>query len=251
MHDKFIVNVKNVFAGYVPNKVILKNINLEVFPNDFIGIIGPNGGGKSTLLKVILGLLQPFKGEIAYNFDGTKTSGIGYLPQGNNVDKDFPIKVIDVVLSGLMGSRKLFNRYTIKDKEKALSLLKKAGLENYFNSSIGNLSGGQLQRVYLCRAIINDPKLLILDEPNTYVDKHFEAELYDLLGELNENMAILLVTHDIGTISSLVKTIACVNEELHYHKANKISSEILETYNCPIELIAHGNVPHRVLHNHQ
>ena len=107
-----------------------------------------------------------------------------------------------------------------------------------------------MQRVYLCRAIINNPEVLILDEPNNFVDKHFEAELYDLLQELNKKMALLLVSHDIGTISSFIKTIACVNEELHYHNTNKISEEILQTYHCPLELITHGHVPHRVLHNH-
>ncbi|TLX77809.1 metal ABC transporter ATP-binding protein [Labilibacter sediminis] len=245
-----LVSLKGVFAGYSPQKSVLRNIDFEVVPNDFIGIIGPNGGGKSTLLKVILGLLQPQKGSLHYKWGDNNLHHIGYLPQVNTIDKVFPIKVLDVVLSGLMGKKQFLSRYTHKDKNRAIELLDFVGLQNFATKPIGQLSGGQMQRVFLCRAIINNPALLILDEPNTYVDKHFEAELYELLNKLNEEMAILLVSHDIGTISSIVKTIACVNENLHYHKTNKISPELLKTYNCPIELITHGHVPHRVLHNH-
>ncbi|SMO60420.1 zinc transport system ATP-binding protein [Saccharicrinis carchari] len=246
-----IIKLSDVYAGYTPNKAVLKQVSLDVYPNDFIGIIGPNGGGKSTLLKVILGLLQPFSGTIEYynQQDYTKVN-LGYLPQLNNNDKSFPIKVIDVVLSGLMGKKGMIKSYTSSEKEQARQLLSFVKLDNYANSAIGALSGGQMQRVYLCRAIINSPKVLILDEPNNFVDKQFETELYDLLKELNKKMAILLVSHDVGIISAFIKTIACVNETLHYHKTNKISEEMLKTYHCPIELIAHGHVPHRVLHNH-
>ncbi len=244
-----LLQIKDLSAGYTPDKIILKNINFKVFENDFIGIIGPNGGGKSTLLKLILGLLKPVDGKILFNNSKSKRLKIGYLPQINSIDKDFPIKVIDVVLSGLMNGN-VFKRFSKNDKEKALDLLNKVGLKNFYNNPISKLSGGQMQRVYLCRAIINNPELLILDEPNTFVDKNFEKELYQHLKELNKEMAILLVTHDLGTISSVVKTIACVNEELHYHHTNKISAEILKTYKCPIELITHGHIPHRVLDNH-
>ncbi len=244
-----LIEIRNLSAGYTPNKIILKNINFNVYKNDFIGIIGPNGGGKSTLLKLILGLLKPINGKITFNNTTENKLKIGYLPQINSIDKDFPIKVLDVVLSGLM-NRNIFKHFSNSDKKKAINLLDKVGLKNFYNNPISKLSGGQMQRVYLCRAIINNPELLILDEPNTFVDKNFEQELYQHLKELNKKMAILLVTHDIGTISSVVKTIACVNEELHYHNTNKISAEILKTYKCPIELITHGHIPHRVLDNH-
>ncbi len=249
MDNTPIINIKNVSAGYTPDKTILKNIDLTVYKNDFIGIIGPNGGGKSTLLKIILGLLKPLNGEILYKNKTNNKVNIGYLPQINTIDKDFPIKVIDVVLSGLMNGN-AFKRFSKQEKQKAHNLITKMGLEEYYNNPISKLSGGQMQRVYLCRAIINNPELLILDEPNTFVDKNFEKELYNHLIELNQKMAILLVTHDIGTISSVVKTIACVNEKLHYHKSNIISEEVLKTYNCPFELITHGRIPHRVLDNH-
>ncbi len=250
MSDKPLLELSNIYAGYKKGKDVIKNINLKVFSNDFIGIIGPNGGGKSTLLKVILQIIDPSRGTVTRNINSSSNLKIGYLPQVNQIDNSFPITALEVVLSGYIGEKKYLGRYTKEEKEKAKQLLIKAGIQSKIHERIGNLSGGQKQRVFLCRALINDPEILILDEPNTYVDKHFETELYNYLKELNKKMAILLVTHDIGTISTMVKTIACVNEELHYHHTNKISEEILKTYNCPIELITHGHIPHRVLGKH-
>ena len=246
---KPLLRLTGITAGY-NDEEILKDVNLDVFANDFVGIIGPNGGGKTTLLKVILGLLPPKKGEVAFpNLpDGLKS--IGYLPQGNTVDPAFPISVMDVVLSGLMGQMKLWQRVSAGQKLAAHALLERTGLLSYASHPIGELSGGQKQRVFLCRAMIHQPRLLILDEPNTYVDKGFEGQLYELLQELNKEVAIMLVSHDVGTISSVVKTIACVNGGLHYHSSNKISNELLTYYNCPVELITHGTVPHRVLKTH-
>jgi len=242
---KPLISLENISAGYEKNTV-LNDINLTINPKDFIGIIGPNGGGKTTLLKVILDLIQPFKGRIT-KADQLK---IGYLPQVNTIDKRFPITVMDVIASGRFASCKWWQKQSKAQKVKVDELLRFIGLENENHTPIGELSGGQMQRVFLCRALVSNPNLLILDEPNTYVDKTFEANLYQLLSELNDKMAILLVSHDVGTISSMVKTIACVNSELHYHPSNKITNEILQSYNCPIELISHGQVPHRVLKHH-
>jgi zinc transport system ATP-binding protein len=129
------------------------------------------------------------------------------------------------------------------------------GITHLSGRNVGDLSGGQMQRVLLARAIVSDPGILILDEPNTFVDNSFEHDLYELLRILNQKMAILMVSHDVGTITSYVKTIACVNRNLHYHKSNIITQSQLEAYNCPIQLITHGNVPHTVLgdhiHNHK
>ncbi|TAJ10119.1 ABC transporter ATP-binding protein [Marinilabiliaceae bacterium JC017] len=241
-----ILKLENIEAGYERQRV-LHNVNLDVFANDFIGVIGPNGGGKTTLLKVMLGLLSPFSGKVT--FLDPKTV-IGYLPQVNSIDKQFPINVLDVILSGLGKRRKWWHPLPTSILKKAYALMELSGLSGMHNKAIGELSGGQMQRVFLCRAIINDPQLLILDEPNTFVDKNFEEDLYQILSELNERMAIVLVSHDIGTISSFVKTIACVNGNLHYHPANKITNEMLKSYNCPVEIISHGTIPHRVLKNH-
>ena len=244
---KKLLELKDLSAGYDKN-IVLENVSFEVFSGDFIGIIGPNGGGKTTLIKTILGLIKPASGEM--NMLISKTN-IGYLPQVNQIDKRFPISVIDVVRSGKANSA-LFSSFhkNAAEKEKAEALLAEMGISHIRNKAIGELSGGQMQRVFLCRALINAPELLILDEPSTYVDNNFEGELYLKLKELNEQMAILLISHDVGTISFFVKTIACVNRSVHHHPSNIISEEQLASYNCPLQIITHGNIPHTVLKQH-
>ena len=246
-----LIEVHNVTAGY-NSTVVLKNVNLTVSDKDFVGIIGPNGGGKTTLLKVILGLVKPFSGKIKYyNVNDNNKPNIGYLPQQFYADKKFPISVEEVVLSGLIRNQKFFIRYSKSDRKKVRDTLEQIGIPGLRLRSFDELSGGELQRVLLARAIISSPKLLLLDEPGTYVDQRFENELFTYLKELNENMAIVVVSHDAGIISSYVKTIACVNKELHYHPSNEINNELLKAYKCPIDLITHGRVPHRVLKEHK
>jgi len=246
-----IIELKDIVAGY-GDEVILKDVNFSVAEEDFIGVIGPNGGGKTTLVKVMLGLLKPMSGKVIVhqNGDASNRRMIGYLPQINRTDQKFPISVLDVVLSGLADSVKLFKRFSKQEISKAKTLLHQMGIDSLAKKNIGDLSGGQMQRVFLCRAIISDPKLLILDEPNTFVDNKFESDLYATLKALNERMAIIMVSHDVGTITYYIKTIACVNRELHYHQSNEISQEQLTAYNCPIQIIAHGDIPHTVLHQH-
>ncbi len=229
---------------------VLSNVSLSVYDLDFVGIIGPNGGGKTTLLKIILGLMKPVRGEIEFSID---RSEIGYLPQDSHIDDKFPITVMEVVDSGLAKGLAAGRRYKKISRNKIISILEKVGLEKLHSRPIGELSGGELQRTMLARAVVSSPRILILDEPDAHVDNRFEMELYGLLKQLNETMTILLVSHDIGTISPYIKTIACVNRDLHYHSSNEISREQLKVYNCPIELITHGTVPHRVIqeHNHQ
>lgn len=243
-----LIELKNITAGY-DNKIILNSVNMKIHENDFIGVIGPNGGGKTTLIKVILGIIKPSKGEII--FKNTKTRNlIGYLPQYNIFDKAFPISILEVVMSGLMSNKKLYQRYSKKDKSLAYQLLERVGLEQYSNYKISEISGGQMQRALLCRAVIANPRILILDEPVTYVDNIFEKEMYELLKEWNKQMSIIMVSHDIGIISSHVKTIACVNKTVYIHNSNIIDNGTLERYNCPIDIITHGRVPHRVLKDH-
>lgn len=246
---KKILELTDVSAGY-DQELVLTHVNFSVYEHDFIGIIGPNGGGKTTLVKLILKMIKPAAGKIEY-FNSDKPVQIGYLPQVSSTDRDFPISVLEVVLSGLM-SVKGSRHYTDADKKAALRVLEMLGIADLAKRSIGKLSGGQLQRVYLGRAIVAQPELLILDEPNTFVDNQFERDLYELLKVLNNDMAILMVSHDVGTISSYIKTIACVNRNLHYHPSNIITQSQLNAYNCPIQLITHGHVPHTVLgiHHH-
>jgi zinc transport system ATP-binding protein len=250
--ERKILELQSVDAGYNSHKVI-SDASLEVCDHDFIGMIGPNGGGKTTLIKVILGVLKPFKGKVIYHqvYDQNHVKRIGYLPQFSMIDQKFPISAREVVMSGLMPHHGLTRRYSGEDKKRAQEMLEKMGVGHLKDKVIGQLSGGQMQRVFLARAVVGSPNLLILDEPGTFVDNQFEGELYEHLRELNKEMAIILVTHDIGTISSYVKTIACVNQQVHYHKSNVITEQQLSAYNCPIQLITHGEVPHTVLKKHQ
>lgn len=248
-----LIELKNITAGYT-EKLVLKKVSLDIWEGDFLGIIGPNGGGKTTLLKVILGLLHPASGEKYFYKQGREVSSlkIGYLPQVNYIDKKFPISVWDVVSSGLSSEKPLFRDFTKVQKERVCEVILQMGLEKLEDRPIGDLSGGQLQRVLLGRAIVSRPQVLVLDEPSSYVDKQFESTFNLLLEEINKESAIVLVSHDIGTVLSMVKNIACVNESLHYHAGTDLSEEWLgEAYACPIELIGHGHIPHRVLKTHK
>lgn len=247
-----IIETKHLSAGY-DHRPVLRDINLTVYKHDFLGIIGPNGGGKTTLIKCILGLLKPTGGEISYYLNGQKANSItmGYLPQYNTIDRKFPISVEEVILSGLSSKKPLSSKFTDGQREKANSVIARMGLEGLEHRAIGQLSGGQLQRSLLGRAIISDPSIVILDEPSTYIDKRFEARLYELLAEINQECAIMLVSHDIGTVLQQVKSIACVNETLDYHPDAGVTSEWLErNFSCPIELLGHGTLPHRILGEH-
>ena len=248
-----LLEVKNITVAYGA-KTVLRNISFVLWENDFLGMIGPNGGGKTTLLKAILGLLKPSEGSVIFYANDQPISGlkIGYLPQINQIDKDFPISVFEVVASGLMAGKTGWRKYSNGQLQQINDTLDRMGMSKKAKSPVGKLSGGELQRVLLGRAIVSHPKILILDEPNTFVDKYFESRLYQLLEEINEDIAIILVSHDTGTILPLVKNIACVNETLHYHAGNNMSEEWLgQVYHCPIELIGHGDFPHRVLKTHE
>lgn len=249
-----IIDITHLSAGY-ESKVALRNINLSIYERDFLGIIGPNGGGKTTLIKLILGLLKPREGEIRFFRDGQQVNGItmGYLPQYNAIDKKFPISVYEVILSGLSSQKSLMSSFTKEHHQQVRQVIIHMGLEGLEKRAIGQLSGGQLQRALLGRAIVSNPEVVILDEPNTYIDKQFESRLYELLEEINKERAIILVSHDIGTVISNVKSIACVNETLDYHPDTKVGEEWLsQNFACPIELLGHGDLPHRIIkkHNH-
>jgi zinc transport system ATP-binding protein len=245
-----LLEMSDLSASY-GTSTVLKDINFSVEENDFIGVIGPNGGGKTTLLKIILGLLKPAKGRIVFNDNLLTGNQIGYLPQISTGDSNYPVTVTDIILSGLMMRKGVISRMTTEDRKKAATVIEDLGLEGFAKSTINELSGGQMQRVFLGRAIIGDPNLLLLDEPGNFVDFTFENDFYEKLKELNKRMAILMVSHDVGTISAHIKSFACVNRSLHYHPSSEISNEDLLAYGCPIQVIAHGPVPHTVLKTHR
>lgn len=230
---------------------ILRDVNLTVSDDDFLGVIGPNGGGKTTLVKAILGMV-PHTGTIRFAPELYRHGErlIGYMPQLTAFDRAFPISLLEVVLSGLQGARGFRSHYTADDRRKALALLDEAGIGDAARKPIGEVSGGQMQRALLCRAVIADPRLLILDEPTNFVDNRFEKELYRWLGELNERMAVIMVSHDVGTITSVVKEIVCVNGHVHRHRSNRLTEEQLRNYDCPIQIVSHGHIPHTVLEHH-
>ena len=245
-----LISLKNVAVHY-ETTTALEGVSLDIYPEDFLGIIGPNGGGKTTLVKAILGNIA-HTGEVEYS-PALSEHGhrlIGYLPQQSEFDRSFPISVIEVVMSGLQAEKGMLKRYTAEDRKRAMELLDMAGVADIAERQISEVSGGQMQRALLCRAVILEPKLLILDEPTNFVDNQFENELYTLLRELNKRMAIVMVSHDIGTITSVVKSIVCVNRTVHRHNSNIITAEQLENYHCPIQIISHGHVPHTVLEHH-
>lgn len=245
-----IITIRDLGVSY-DRVQALEHVDLDIYADDFLGIIGPNGGGKSTLVKAIMGVI-PYRGTIHYadSIIRHNKPHIGYMPQISSFDKAFPISVLEVVMSGLQAERGMLRSYGSGERTRATEVLKLAHLDDLAKRPIGELSGGQLQRVMLCRAIVSEPKLLVLDEPANFVDNRFENELYNLLHHLHDRMAIVMVSHDVGTISSVVNNIVCVNRHVHRHDSNIITEEQLRNYDCPIQLISHGNVPHTVLGEH-
>jgi zinc transport system ATP-binding protein len=246
----YLFEMYSLSASYGAD-IVLKDVNFKVNENDFIGVIGPNGGGKTTLLRVILGLVKPVKGKMVFNNLLLDGNSIGYLPQMSTGDINYPVTVTDIILSGLMIRKSIISRMSASDKKKAGTVIDELGLSGMSKSTLNELSGGQMQRVFLGRAIIGNPRLLLLDEPGNFVDTTFENDFYEKLRDLNKRMAILMVSHDVGTISSHIKSFACVNRSLHYHPSHEITNEDLLAYGCPIQLVTHGDVPHTVLKYHK
>lgn len=226
--SKPIIQIEHVSAEY-NGKQVLKDINLTVYQDDYLGIIGPNGGGKTTLMRLILGLKKPTKGSIHFCSEGKEIS-MGYLPQYNDLDKQFPISVYEVVLSGLSKSKSLFTRYTKLHHQQVAETLERMQISDLKDRHIGALSGGQLQRVLLARAIVSKPDVVILDEPNTYIDRRFQKQMYEMLEQINKECAIIIVSHDIAEVLNNVKHVACVNHNLHYHDTTDMPKEKLEEH---------------------
>lgn len=229
---------------------VLEDINFTIEDKDFVAIIGPNGGGKSTLLKIILSLLTPDNGEVRVFGREPKHALdlVGYLPQHSHFDLDFPINVFQTVLMGRYHG--LFQKYTDEDREIALQALKDVEMQDFKDRQISQLSGGQMQRVLIARALARQPKLLLMDEPMASIDPEMQNSFYKLISQLKDRMALVLVSHDVGTVSMHVDKIACLNRKLYYHgPAEEAADGLEEIYHCPIELISHG-IPHRMLRKH-
>ncbi len=219
---KDIIKIRNLNFSY-DKQVVLDDINLDYSSDEFLAIIGPNGGGKSTLLKLILGLLKPQSGEIKlFGKEPSEVSKfIGYVPQNFLSNQSFPMMVLEVVLMGLI-DKKIFGFYSKDEKALALSALEKVGMREFANARIGELSGGQRQRVYIARALCANAKVLILDEPTASIDTKGQAEIYEILKGINANgVGVVLVSHDLNIVLNYATKIAYVSKNLHIHKTHE------------------------------
>ena len=248
----YAIEVEKVCFSYEKTEV-LKEVSFRLKQGEFLGIIGPNGGGKTTLVRLMLGLLRPDRGTIRIlgMEPNAASRRVGYVPQSMDLSRAFPISVMEVALMGRLSRSGIGKRYTREDREKARQALEKAGMWEHRHKHIGKLSGGQKQRVFIARALATDPEILFLDEPTSGVDPEFHVNLYDILQELNKQVTIVVITHDIGVVSSYMKSIACVNKHFIFHEGSHITQDMIDmAYQCPVELVAHG-MPHRVLPTHQ
>ncbi len=254
-----IIQIVDLAFAYNGQRV-LEDVNLEVGEGDFIAMIGPNGGGKTTLLRLILGLLKPERGRIrVMGKPATSVSHhIGYVPQDVHINRNFPITALDVVLMGKLAPGKRWSQTATQDRRDALEALDRIDMADYARRRIGELSGGQRQRVFIARALVTRPRLLLLDEPTASIDSKGQTEFFRLLQRLNKDVTIVVVSHDLLVISIYVKSVACVNRRLHYHQQAEITGDMLEIMYpctveevCPVELVTHGHLPHRVLQHHK
>ncbi len=244
----FVMRARGIGYGYGRERILV-DVDLDILPNDFLALIGPNGGGKTTLVKILLGLLEPDTGRIESRLERSG-GNLGYVPQFATFDRNFPLRVDEVVRMGTLGRRGAFRRYTAEDRDAAYAALERLDLADIARAPIAALSGGQVQRVLIARALASDPEILFLDEPTASIDPDSQEGLREILLELNTRIPIVIVTHDLGSLPRTVKNVACLNRSLYYHAGGEISEETLEqVYGCAVDLIAHGH-PHRVLDEH-
>ncbi len=247
-----IVELRNVWV-WLGKNLALRDVSLAVENGKFIGLMGPNGGGKTTLLRTIAGLIKPDRGSLVMS--GAAPGTIGYVPQEESLDPEFPVTVQDVVEMGLYGSLGLFPRLDEGQKERVDRVLDMVGMKSLRRRMIGELSGGQKQRVFIARAIVGQPRLLLLDEPTTGVDAGARDDFYRLLFELmgTLSLTIILASHDLEVVPTQVDEIVCVNQKVFVHAAPdeiKDTEIFREAYGCEFEFMLHGRYPHRVVEKH-
>lgn len=235
-----VIEVSNLFFSYEKQKV-LENINFEIKKNDFLTIIGPNGGGKSTLLKLILGINKVQEGIIKV-FEKShleQIHKIGYVPQNTNINLNFPITVIEAVMMGQNSLKKRLFGYKKEEKKRAYEVLKKVNMQDFENSKISNLSGGQRQRVFISRALFSNPDILLLDEPTSSIDINGCEQIYLTLKELNKEIPIIVVSHDISVILKYASKAFYVNKKMTVHDLGRMKNEFksIDSHICEIELL--------------
>ncbi len=236
-----VVEVSHVDFAY-DGPLVLEDITLTVEEGDFLGVVGPNGSGKTTLLKIILGLLHPMRGQVRVFGQAPEKARhlISYVPQHADLDASFPISVMDVVLIGRLRKAPALGRYRKSDRQAAEEAMREAEIETLRNRRFGTLSGGQKQRVLMARALVGKPELLLLDEPTASIDGRVEQGIYELLEKLNERVTIVLVSHDLGFISTYVNHVACVNRRLVCNPTRQITGDVIEAcYGGPVHMLKH------------
>ena len=234
------ISINKLFFKY-EKEFVLEDINLEIKEKDFLTILGPNGGGKSTLLKLILGINPLTQGNIKIfgNKIADEIPNIGYVPQNTNVNLNFPISVVEVVMMGQNDIKKRFFGYKKDEKVKALELLEKVDMLEYANSKISNLSGGQRQRVLIARALFANPKILLLDEPTSNIDVNGCEQIYQTLEKLNKDITIVVISHDISVVLKYATKAIYINKKLTYHDLSKMKDDFknMDSHVCEIELL--------------
>lgn len=236
-----VISIKDVSFSY-SGPIVLDGVSLEVQEGEFLGVVGPNAGGKSTLLKLILGLLEPVSGTIDVLGCEPQSASrkIGYVPQYPAFGRDFPITVEQVVLMGCLGNSSLFKGNSRQDRWIAHRAMVETEVEGLAKRQISTLSGGQLQRVLVARALACEPQILILDEPTANIDMRVESDIFDLLKHLNQRMTIILVSHDVGFISQYVNRVACLNRTLVCHETSCINGQVIdELYGTHVHMVEH------------
>ena len=236
-----IIKIKDLHFSYGGPK-ILENIEIDIKQNEFIGMVGPNGSGKTTLLKIIMGALSPDQGsiEVLGQSPTRSVTEIGYMPQLTPFSREFPISVEEVVLMGRLGKTSSIGFFNKDDKRAAEKAMINVGVEDLKKRAIGSISGGQLQRVLIARALTCEPKIMILDEPTANVDMKIEKDIFDLLKQLNESITIIVVTHDIGFISQYINRVACINRTLVCHPTSELTGETIENmYGTHMNMVHH------------
>ena len=238
-----VVCLKKV-TFYRGQRLILDDITFCIDQGIFLGVIGPNGGGKTTLLKVILGVLPMQQGRIEIFGHDLATSRacramIGYVPQRSDIDQNFPATALDVILMGAVAKTGMFRRIPAETRRRALQLLDTVGIADLANRPIGRMSGGQQQRVYIARALINEPRLLILDEPTVGLDSNSQKQFLHLVQELKNEfqLTVIMVSHDVGQLSHYADQIACLNRRLHFHDRSALLTDqiISHVYSCEMD----------------
>lgn len=253
-----VIEVRDLSYAYNGGPDVLRGVRLTVRRGDYVAVLGPNGGGKTTLLKLLLGVLKPSTGTVrVLGVEPARAvRRVGYMPQATEARRGMPMTSLEVVLTGLQRGAGLGPFWGRGDRGRALRAMERVGVADLAGRMVAGLSGGQRQRVLIARALVSDPEILFLDEPTASVDAQGRCSLLELLADLNREMTVVYVSHDLSIVASGASSVACVNRTLHFHPTPEVTRDMLDMMygaeggRCPVEVFTHGEVPHRVVPRH-